>query len=122
VPQVESEVDRFFNGFVLEAVTPAKARHSGKDLYVELRLSQDEAQHGGIFSVHIPIRKRCPSCRDKENKSQVCSLCSATGQVTEDRVIEVTTPPAVQHGQTARVAMEDVGLSHTDLIVLVLVG
>jgi len=111
-----SEVDRFFNGFVPEVEGPTKARRSGKDLFVELRLEQDEARCGGLFSVHIPVIKDCPACSQAGDESLVCSLCNGSHTVTEDRMIEVVVPPGVKDGQVAHIAMEDVGLEHTDLI------
>jgi DnaJ-class molecular chaperone len=118
----ESEVDRFYGGFVPEIPSPPKARRTGKDLFVELRLAEDEAQRGGIFPVHIPVRRRCSACEANEEGQLSCNLCQGTGQITEDRMVEVTVPPGVTHGQVARIAMEDVGLDHTDLVVGIVVS
>ena len=118
----DSEVDRFFNGFVPEVEGPTKARRSGKDLYVELRLEREEARCGGLFPVHIPVIKDCPACFESEDESLVCSLCNGTHTVTEDRMIEVVVPPGVYDGQIARIAMEDVGLEHTDLVCNLLIS
>jgi DnaJ-class molecular chaperone len=119
----EAEVDSFFHGYVPD-VLPPKAKRAGKDLYVELRLTKDEAKQGGIFPVHIPVVTRCPACEsDKdEEHALTCRLCAGRRRVTEDHLVEVTSPPGVRDGQTARVAMEDVGLGATDLIINVLIG
>jgi len=115
-------IDRFYGGWVPEVAAPARARPEGKDLYVELRLDYAEAQRGGLFPVHIPVLRPCPHCAEREQHDRLsCQLCRGTGQVLEDRMVEVTTPPGVQHGQIARLAMEDVGLEDTDLIVQVMV-
>jgi DnaJ-class molecular chaperone len=118
----DSEVDRFYHGYVPE-VMPPRARREGKDLFVELRLDADEARAGGLFPVHIPVVKPCPSCADHSDEEGhlSCTLCHGNHRVTEDRMVEVTVPPRVKHRQTARVAMEDVGLGETDLIIHVLV-
>lgn len=149
----ESEIDRYFDGFVPEvdpAPTPPlastskpkrRARPEGKDLFVELRLAVDEARRGGLFPVHIPVVRQCPSCADhaddcdhadhrhhltskgKVEQGQLrCRLCHGTHRVTEDRMVEVTVPPGVTNDQVSRVAMEDVGLGHTDLIVHVVIS
>jgi len=122
----ENEVDSFFHGFVPEVLPPPtpKARREGKDLYVELRLSTDESRRGGLYPVHIPVVKRCPACESATDEQQVlsCRLCEGNRRVTEDHLVEVTVPPGVKDGQVARVAMEDVGLSGTDLVVLVIVS
>lgn len=116
-----SEIDRFYDGFVPEVLAPARARREGKDLFVEIRVGPDEAERGGLYAVHIPVVRRCTLCEDwDEDHRLACHHCHGTGQVLEDRMIEVTAPPGVVHGQTARLAMEDVGLAETDLIVRVL--
>jgi DnaJ-class molecular chaperone len=141
----ETEIDRYFDGFVPE-VDPIpspkrRARPEGKDLFVELRLAADEAKRGGLFPVHIPVVRQCPSCAEhaddedhadhrhhltskgKVERGQLrCRLCHGTHRVTEDRMVEVTVPPGVMHDQLSRVAMEDVGLGHTDLIVHVVIS
>jgi DnaJ-class molecular chaperone len=122
VTKSDSEVDRFFSGYVPEVETRPRARRAGKDLFVELRLDEDEARRGGLFPVHIPVVKPCPSCASGGDEPLVCSFCGDARQVTEDRIVEVTVPPSVQHGQVARIAMDDVGLERTDLIVLVVIS
>jgi DnaJ-class molecular chaperone len=125
VPPRRSEVDCFFDGFVPEAVAPPRARRQGKDLYVELRMDDAEAQRGGLFPIHVPVVRRCPVCRDLEGdeaQEQGCTCCGGTRWITEDRMIEVTAPPGVRNGRVARVAMEDVGLGHTDLLVKVIIS
>ncbi len=117
-----SEVDRYFGGFVPELMPP-RARRAGKDLFVELRLGDDEARRGGIFPIHIPVLQACPSCRAAEGTERaVCPLCQGSAQITVDRMVEVTAPPGVRSGQVARLAMEDVGLAETDLVLLILVS
>ncbi len=114
--QGNSEVDRFFNGFIPEVEGPTKARRAGKDLYVELRLEPDEARIGGLYPVHIPVIKKCPTCHGAEDNALLCPLCNGSQRVTEDRMIEVVVPPGVTDGQVVHIAMEDVGLEHTDLV------
>jgi DnaJ-class molecular chaperone len=129
VPDAAGEVDRFYGGFVPEVLeTPpvsdsTRAQRAGKDLYVELRLSHSEARIGGLVPVHIPVFRRCPVCSEgAEEQRLVCKACSGTGRITEDHMVEVTVPPRVRDGQTAQVAMEDVGLGATTLMVYVSVG
>ncbi len=122
--QVRTEVDRYFGGVVPEVVDAPLARRTGKDLFVELRLTQEEARRGGIFPVHIPVLLPCPRCRDQqpEEEQLTCRLCQGKRYITVDRMVEITAPPGVPQGHIARVAMEDVGLDETDLIVSVVIG
>lgn len=123
-PEDIGEIDRFFGGFVPEVLDePTRARQAGKDLYVELRLSPAEARMGGLQPVHIPVIRRCPACMEHEEKERlVCKACGGSGRVSEDHLVEVAVPPQVKDGQRASVAMEDVGLGSTTLLVFVSVG
>jgi len=124
VPEDIGEVDRFFGGFVPEVLDETvRARQTGKDLYVELRLSHSEARIGGLQPVHIPVIRQCPTCKEREEKQRlVCKTCGGSGRVSEDHLVEVAVPPRVKDGQRASVAMEDVGLGSTTLLVYVSVG
>ena len=123
VPPASGEVDQFYGGFVPEVPGAHRATPAGKDLFVELRISPDDARRGGIFPVHIPVLRPCPSCEEnKREEGLVCSACHDTGRITDDHPVEVTVPPDVQNGQVARLAMQDVGLGHTQLIVRVQVS
>ena len=123
VPPASGEVDQYYGGFVPEVPDAHRATLSGKDLFVELRISPADARSGGIFPVHIPVLRPCPSCSETtEQKRLVCRACHGSGRVTDDHEVEVTVPPEVANGQVARLAMADVGLGHTELIVRVMIG
>lgn len=123
MPNQQGEVDRFFGGFVPEALVTHKARQAGKDLYVELRLSEAEARSGGLYAVHIPVLRPCPRCTDADEPARIaCPACKGSGRITSDHRVDVAVPPGVRHDQFARLAMEDVGLEETDLLVRVLVS
>lgn len=119
----ESELDRYFDGFVAEALPTPRARRAGKDLFVELRMDAEAARRGGAFPVHIPVLRECPSCAERDQTEQlVCRHCDGTRRITEDRTVDVFAPPGVQDGDAARIAMEDVGIDETDLIVKVIIA
>ena len=117
----ETAIDRFFGGVIPEVVTP-KAKRSGKDLFVELRLSVAEAKKGGLFPVNIPVIRSCPRCPEiSENDRLACTLCHGAGRITENRTVNVVAPPRVEHGTRTTIPMEDVGMDHTELLVSVLI-
>ncbi len=123
VPPAAGEVDEFYGGYVPEVPGTHRATPAGKDLFVELRISPDDARRGGIFPVHIPVLRPCPSCEDDEREEGlVCPACHDSGRITDDHAVDVTVPPEVGNGQVARLAMQDVGLGHTELIVRVLIS
>ncbi len=122
VPPAAGEVDQFYGGYVPEVPGTNRATPAGKDLFVELRISPDDARGGGIFPVHIPVLRQCPACAEDTDEELTCAACHGSGRVTDDHAVDVTIPPEVQNGQVARLAMADVGLGHTELIVRVLVS
>jgi hypothetical protein len=122
-PAPAGEVDRFFGGVVPELLPGPRARQEGKDLFVELRMSPERARSGGLFPLHVPVVRPCPACQELDEPQRLsCRVCGGRGRVTDDHVVEVTVPPGVEDGQEARVAMEDVGLGATDLLVHVVVS
>jgi DnaJ-class molecular chaperone len=124
VTKRRTEVDRFFGGVVPEVLDAPLARREGKDLLVEIRLTPEEAQRGGIFPVHIPVVSACPRCQEDRDAEGglACRVCGGKRSITIDRMVEITAPPGIREGRVVRVAMEDVGLDETDLIVAVVVG
>lgn len=123
VPLPTGEVDRFYGGYVPEVPLGHRATPVGKDLFVELRISAEDARRGGIHPVHIPVVRACPGCHGTDERSRlICRSCHGTGSVTDDHMVEVTVPPRVEQGQLARLAMEDVGLGSTELIVRIVLG
>ncbi len=115
-----SEVDDFLGGFVPGVITTGRTASRRKDLYVELILAPDEAARGGLFPLEIPVREPCDNCAGRGNIGAfLCPSCRGSGAVRGRREVEISMPAGVTDGTTARLSLEDIGLSGVDLNVLV---
>jgi molecular chaperone DnaJ len=119
-----SLLDAFFEGQVAglyprrPAVLPAH-----RDLYMEIMLSPQEARHGGIFPVTVPVAEPCPDCIEAGGwwESFMCRTCRGRGAVRAAREFRLTVPPDIRHGTRAEVPMDGLGLAGVHLVVDVLI-
>jgi molecular chaperone DnaJ len=115
-----SAVDEFFEGFVPGFITTGRTASRRKDLYVEVILEPDEAARGGLFPLEIPVREPCDNCAGRGYVGAfLCPSCRGNGTVKGRREVEISMPAGVTDGTTARLSLEDIGLSGVDLNVLV---
>ncbi len=113
-----SILDAFFEGFVPGFYRRFPSRPGNKDLYMEIVLSPEEAQQGGVFPVTVPVLEPCPACR--QNRwwvGQYCQTCRGYEVVKATREFKLTIPPHVRHGMTAEVSMAGIGLKGVNLII-----
>jgi molecular chaperone DnaJ len=116
-----SFVDEFFSGFLPGIFERGKAA-TGKDLYLEVILSPEEAARGGLFPITVPVLERCPRCRRTGLWEEFfCPLCYGRGVVRAERGFSLSIPPRVTHGTQISLSTEDIGLRSVNLHVLVLV-
>jgi DnaJ-class molecular chaperone len=116
-----SFVDEFFSGF-LPGVFERGKTATGKDLYLEVILSQEEAARGGLFPITVPVLEPCPRCRRKGLWEEFfCPLCYGRGVVRAEREFSLSIPPHVTHATQISLSTEDIGLRSVTLHVLVLI-
>lgn len=116
-----SFVDEFFSGFLPGFFDRAKTS-AGKDLYLEVILSSEEASRGGLFPVTVPVLEPCPRCRQTGLWEELfCPVCFGRGVVRAEREFSLSIPPHVAHGTQISLSTEDIGLRSVNLHVLVLV-
>ena len=113
-----SVLDAFFEGFVPGFYRSFPSRSGNKDLYMEIVLSPEEAQQGGVFPVTVPVLAPCPECRQNRwRRGQYCQTCRGYEVVKATRKFNLTIPPNVRHGMTAEVSMAGIGLKGVNLII-----
>jgi DnaJ-class molecular chaperone len=116
-----SFVDEFLSGFLPGVFERGKAS-TGKDLYLEVILSPEEAARGGLFPITVPVLEPCPRCRRTGLWEEFfCPLCYGRGVVRAERGFSLSIPPRVTHGTQISLSTEDIGLRRVNLHVLVLV-
>ena len=116
-----SFVDEFFMGFLPGVFERGKAT-TGKDLYLEVILSPEEAARGGLFPITVPVLEPCPRCRRTGLWEEFfCPMCHGKGVVRAERGFSLSIPPHVTHGTQISLSTEDIGLRGVNLHVLVLI-
>ena len=116
-----SFVDEFFSGFLPGFFERGEAT-KGKDLYLEVILSPEEARRGGLFPITIPVLEPCPQCRRTGLLEEFfCPSCSGRGVVRGEREFSLSIPPHVSHGTQISLSTEDIGLRRVNLHILVLI-
>ena len=113
-----SILDAFFEGFVPGLYRNFPSRSGNKDLYMEMVLSPEEAQQGGVFPVTVPVIESCPECsQDRWWYGHYCQTCRGYEVVKAMRAFNLTIPPNTRHGMTAEVSMAGIGLKGVYLII-----
>jgi DnaJ-class molecular chaperone len=85
---------------------------------MEIILSPEEARQGGIYPVKVPVWQSCPDCRHADRwETLYCPTCRGAGAIHSFREFDLTIPPNIQHGLTADVTMEGIGLHGVRLTV-----
>ena len=116
-----SFVDEFFSGFLPGVFERGKAA-TGKDLYLEVILSPEEAARGGLFPITVPVLEPCPRCRRTGLWEEFfCPMCHGRGVVRAERGFSLSIPPHVTHRTQISLSAEDIGLRGVNLHVLVLI-
>ncbi len=114
----QSILDAFFEGFVPGIYRQFPSRSGDKDLYMEIVLSREEAERGGIFPVTVPVMAPCPQCsQDRWWYGRYCQTCRGYEVVQARREFKLTIPPNTRHGMTAEVSMAGIGLRGVNLII-----
>jgi len=114
-----SMMEDFFEGFVPGFYrNRSPVRPPNKDLYMEILLSPEEAQHGGIFPVTVPVWEPCPECGQSGGWDEFyCPACLGNGAVESVREFRLTIPPHTQDRTTVKVPMDGIGLEGVGLII-----
>ncbi len=117
-------VDDCFEGFKPGLDRPSAVpgyHHHG--LYLQAILSPEEALHGGIFPVSVPVMAPCPDCRTSSLwEAFFCPCCRGRGLVHALREFNLQIPPETKTDTTVAVTLEDIGLPDVRLIIDVLVS
>ncbi len=116
-----SSVDEFLEGF-LPGFFDLSGRNREKDLYFEAILSTEEASHGGLYPVTIPVWEPCPRCGGSGLWDHFfCPRCNGYGRIRSERTFSLSIPPHVTNGTEIRLPLGDIGLNNAYVTVVVYV-
>jgi molecular chaperone DnaJ len=119
-----SAADEFFGGFVPGFLPDyfEKEHAKGKNLFLDIVLTLQEAFAGGLFPIAVPVIESCPRChRTGFWEDFYCPVCMGKGRVQAQREFSLSIPPHVHHGTEIMLPLDDIGLPHVSLHVTVLI-
>jgi DnaJ-class molecular chaperone len=106
-------VDDFFESLSIDSYETGfpGSRPEGRDeLDVEVILSREEADHGGILPLPLPIAVRCPFCRGVGHTGLfTCTYCYGRGSVVGKEAVRVRIPSGVNDGATLEIRVNSHG-------------
>lgn len=81
----------------------AAGSRRGQDIETNLELSLEEIYHGGSKTIRLASRKICPECQGQGIQGRnFCSRCGGTGNLPEEKSLEIKIPTGVYAGSTIR--------------------
>ncbi|CFX01506.1 Chaperone DnaJ [Syntrophomonas zehnderi OL-4] len=79
------------------------ASRPGQDIETNLDLTLEELYHGGNKSIRLTSRQLCPDCQGQGLRGRgFCSRCGGTGNLPEEKNLDIKIPPGVYAGSTIR--------------------
>jgi len=81
-------------------------RRRGQDLRFEMNLTLDEAAHGLVREIAVPVSQLCAQCQGGGLTAQgrSCPACGGRGESEQTKRLQVRIPPGVQTGSQIRLA------------------
>ena len=119
-PGAEGLLDHILRNFFWPGVP--KGEHL-EPLLCDVALSPDEARHGGILPLRIPIGTVCPDCHGAGHVFGFrCRRCDATGDARSEITIPLDVPPGVRTGAIVELPLDEWGIRNLWLRARIRVG
>lgn len=88
------------------------------DQQLELILTREEAENGGMYPINLPIGQTCPVCRGTgSNLFFFCDVCQGHGYIFKDVTINLQVPPAIKNYSNFSISIPDYGLLNIMVII-----
>jgi DnaJ-class molecular chaperone len=92
-----------------EGFSARAKRFAGTYHDLEIVLSPEEADWGGVIPLALPTRKECPICSGFDFFRNMCPFCSGTGTIRAESKMKLHIPPGVRDG--TEFFLDEIGLS-----------
>ena len=103
----EGLYQRFLRDFTGRGVPNAV---KAEELNFEVILTADEARHGGVISVQLPMYYRCSLCRGNGRDWMFpCFDCQGSGVIETQRPVNIRFPPGVRSGTVIETPLSESG-------------
>ena len=119
-----SSLDQFFD-FLEEAFFGPRRSfaQTREDYHVEIILSEEEAQYGGVLPLNVPVYVACSACRGSGwRRGGLCPHCQGSGRLRRERTVNIEIPAGIQDGSVYAVPLEEIGLSGAHLVIHFRIG
>jgi hypothetical protein len=88
-----------------------------ESIHLEVSLTREQALHGGLARLSVPLHIPCPTCRGSGGGAfYACADCAGQGVITRRYPLQVRIPARVPHHATFNVSLDRVGVHNTDLV------
>jgi molecular chaperone DnaJ len=118
-PSFEELFERLWRNFTLDwwELEPLQS------LNVEIRISQEDALHGGRVRLMVPARLECPTCAGRGGIGYYrCWKCGGTGVVQGEYPVTLTYPPGIVNSHVVQLPLDSFGIHDLYLNVIFRVG
>ncbi len=114
-----SAIDDFFDGWVVGKRATGR-RDLARDIAIEIILTPDEAQHGGLFPLTLPVLEPCMNCGHSGLRFPfTCSKCRGRGYRQAERHFSISIPPNTKNRTEVSVPLDGIGLEGFYLYVFI---
>jgi DnaJ-class molecular chaperone len=116
----EPMYDRFLRNFA--GISGPKAEHLER-LDVEVLLTAEEASHGCVVPVVVPVFTCCPQCGGSgQDGAFACAYCHRQGMIENESRFQIQIPPMARSGSMYEVPLQGLGVHDFYLRLHVLVA
>jgi molecular chaperone DnaJ len=107
-PSAEEILDVFLQNFTHRH--ESKARHL-KDLNIQIMLTPEEAQNGGVLPLSVPLIEPCALCEGTGRMGfLLCEGCGGKGSAQINAPVDIVIPHNVADGTTLPVSLSHLGI------------
>ena len=107
-PSFEAMYDRFRRNFTGVGIPQSEGLEA---LNIEVLLTSEEARHGCVLPIGIPVFQRCPVCGGSGHDWLFpCLACGQQGTIEQEQVVRVPIPPITRSGGIVEMPLQGLGI------------
>jgi molecular chaperone DnaJ len=112
-PSFEALYDRFLRNFT--GLRVPKSEHV-EALDFEVLLKPEEASHGCVVPIEVPVFRRCLNCGGSgRDWASSCAYCRQKGMIETEEVVRIRIPPLASSGSVFELSLSGLGISNLRL-------